>query len=468
MFGGRRSNKGKEKEEEVLSTILEETTPTCQSMKTMDSFFQSSYGGFHPPNYVVNFQGTSFTPQYLFQSIPSFKPPTTLPSTTLPSTTQPILTQPFITQPITTNPYSMYVNPPISSLSFPKPSFSQSLSLPSLSESQKLSPTNYQTWHLFMQLLLESAGVWQIIANPLLVDPAYRSYMDSCAKALMVHGMSSSIVAQFLSQGTIAQQLWISIQNQFGRVSTVKVARLEEELDKLSFLESDNVVDKLGEFTRIKRQLEEYGTQISNPVHKLLGKLPSSFESFKDNIYLCVPFPSFDKALGLLHDKCLSRKSSSKKDAAFLGQAQGKPNTKGKGNTKGKNASSHEAYKKGNKSLSNNKQEECSFCGLSNHKEERCFAKQRASKAAKDEVKSKPSSSSTSNNKDKKEESQAKVACVAHATLSSSSTSSPPAHSYVVISEPTPQDLEDHSKGEWIADSGASAHMTHSSSHFEN
>ena len=29
---------------------------------------------------------------------------------------------------------------------------------------------------------------------------------------MKVHGMSSSIVAQFLSQGTTAQHLWISIQ----------------------------------------------------------------------------------------------------------------------------------------------------------------------------------------------------------------------------------------------------------------
>ena len=55
-------------------------------------------------------------------------------------------------------------------------------------------------------------------------------------------------------------------------------------------------------YNRIKRQLEEYGTPVSNPVHKLLGKLPSSFEAFKDNIYLRVPFPSFIEALGLLHD----------------------------------------------------------------------------------------------------------------------------------------------------------------------
>ena len=161
MSGGRRSNKGKEIEEEVVSTTQAATThPICQPMTTMDSFFQSSYGGFHPPSYGANFQGTGFNPQYLFQSIPSFKPPTTLPPTTLPSTTLPSTTQPFITQPITTNPYSMYANPPTSSFSLPQPSFSQSLSLPSLSESQKLSPTNYQTWHLFMQLLLESAGVW--------------------------------------------------------------------------------------------------------------------------------------------------------------------------------------------------------------------------------------------------------------------------------------------------------------------
>ena len=150
----------------------------------------------------------------------------------------------------------------------------------------------------------------------------------------------------------------------------MKVACLEEELDELSFSESDNLMEKLGDFKCIMRQLEEFGTVISNPVHKLLGKLPSSFESFKDNIYLRVPFPSFEEALGLLHDKCLSRKSSSKNDAAFLGQAKGKPKPKGNGNTKGKNASSNEGFKKGNKSTSRNKQEECSFCGRSNHMEE--------------------------------------------------------------------------------------------------
>ena len=96
-------------------------------------------------------------------------------------------------------------------------------------------------------------------------------------------------------------------------------------MDKLSFLESDNLVDNLGEFNRIKHQLEEFGTIVRNPIHKLLGKLPSSFESFKDNIYICVPFPSFDEALGLLHDKCLSCNSSSKNDAAFLGKIKGSP-----------------------------------------------------------------------------------------------------------------------------------------------
>ena len=106
-----------------------------------------------------------------------------------------------------------------------------------------------------MQLLLESGGVWAIIANPSAVDPAFVSMMDARAKALMVHGMSSSLVPQLLSFGMTAQQLWINVQQQLGRVSTVKVARLEEELDKLSITDSDNIMDKIGDFQRIKRQL---------------------------------------------------------------------------------------------------------------------------------------------------------------------------------------------------------------------
>lgn len=295
--------------EEVVFTTQEEATQSLsQPMPNMEGMVNSTL----PPHMGSFFSSSfgSFNPQYLHQSIPPFT-----------SSTQPFLTQPFMQHPIATQPFSMYANP--SSLSFPQsqPSFSQSLSLPSLSENQKLTPTNYSTWNLFMQLLLESAGVWQLIANPLLVDPAYRSMMDSRAKALMVHGMSPSIVSQFLSQGISAQQLWISIRDEYGKVSSVKIARLEEELDKLSFSDSDNLLEKLGEFKRIKRQLEEFGTVISNPVHKLLGKLPSSFESFKDTIYLRVPFPSFEETLGLLHDKCLSRKPPPKHDAAFLGQS---------------------------------------------------------------------------------------------------------------------------------------------------
>ena len=54
----------------------------------------------------------------------------------------------------------------------------------------------------------------------------------------------------------------------------------------MSIFELDNLVDKIGDFNHIKQQMEEYRTQVSNPVHKLLSKLPSSFEAFKDNIYL--------------------------------------------------------------------------------------------------------------------------------------------------------------------------------------
>ena len=130
----------------------------------------------------------------------------------------------------------------------------------------------------------------------------------------------------------------------------LKVARLEEEFDKFTIFESDNMVEKLGEFSCLKRQLEEFGTMVSNPIHNLLGKLPSSCDSFKDNIYLCVPFPSYEDAMGLLHDRCLSPKATkhfSKNDLAFLGQVKEKPKAKGKGNNKVKKASSEEVSKRG-------------------------------------------------------------------------------------------------------------------------
>ena len=72
----------------------------------------------------------------------------------------------------------------------------------------------------------------------------------------------------------------------------VKVAKLECNMEKLCFANMDDIMEKFGGFQIIKHQLEEQGSQVSNQVHKLLGNLPSSFESFK--------------AIGLLHDKLLS------------------------------------------------------------------------------------------------------------------------------------------------------------------
>ena len=84
-------------------------------------------------------------------------------------------------------------------------------------------------------------------------------------------------------------------------------------------------MEKLGEFNHIKHQLEEQGSQVSNLVHKLLGKLPLPFESFTDNIYLGVPFSSYDEAVGLLLDKLLSREankpSNKSTNSAFMGNA---------------------------------------------------------------------------------------------------------------------------------------------------
>ena len=67
-----------------------------------------------------------------------------------------------------------------------------SLQLPSSSDSQKLTPNNYHTWSMFMQIILESAGVWIILSNPNAAPIPHQLQMDARAKALMVHGMSSS------------------------------------------------------------------------------------------------------------------------------------------------------------------------------------------------------------------------------------------------------------------------------------
>ena len=157
----------------------------------------------------------------------------------------------------------------------------------------------------------------------------------------------------------------------FGQLSTVKLARLEEDLERLSISEFDDIIAKLGYFTRIKNLLEEFGSHVSNPIHKLLGKLPTSFEHFKDTIYLRQPFPSFEETVSLLHDKCLTHKHN-KPDSALVAQGKGKGKAKFFKENKSKKAPS-----------SDSKERLCDFCGRTGHLEEKCFAKRDASKKLK-------------------------------------------------------------------------------------
>lgn len=71
----------------------------------------------------------------------------------------------------------------------------------------------------------------------------------------------------------------------------------------------------------------------------MLGKLPPSFDAFKDTIYFRQPLPFFEEVLSYLNDKCVMR-GKCKADSAFVAQDKGK-NKGGRGgnnnnNNKGK------------------------------------------------------------------------------------------------------------------------------------
>ena len=153
---------------------------------------------------------------------------------------------------------------------------------------------------------------------------------------------------------------------------------------------------------------------MSNPIHKLLGKLPASLEHFKDTIYLRQPFPYFKETIGLLHDKCFTRKHN-KPDSALVAQGKVKGKAKFSKENKSKKAPS-----------SDSKEQLCTFCGRTGHLEEKCFAKRDASKKLKEASKEKtnrknkqqPNNKGKGKDKAREEEDSAKVAFIAHSSFS--------------------------------------------------
>lgn len=95
-----------------------------------------------------------------------------------------------------------------------------------------------------------------------------------------------------------------------------------------------------------------------------------------------------------------------------MGQAKGKPQPIAKGTSKGKPplSSTKESSKKRNQYSSQGSKNECPFCGCSGHLDERCYAKQAASKVAKEQGKSQSIASHTNPRGFK--DSKAKVAYV--------------------------------------------------------
>ena len=112
--------------------------------------------------------GISFMPHT------TFVPPTSLP---FPSTQYAYAPMPsFPSFPAPSLPSSFSLHPSSTSPIIPMQaqSFPPNLTLPSLSKDQKLTPNNYLTWIIFMQLLLQNASVWQVVVNPSLVHPQYQ------------------------------------------------------------------------------------------------------------------------------------------------------------------------------------------------------------------------------------------------------------------------------------------------------
>ena len=162
-----------------------------------------------------------------------------------------------------------------------------------------------------------------------------------------------------------------------------------------------------------------------------------------------LPMPAYPETVCLLYDKCLMRGHQGKTNAALVAQGKSKGNSKGKG--KGQSSQAKSSEQKGNKH-NNKEKQECTFCGRSGHLEEQCYTKRDLSKKAKAKLKSPDSTpSSNDNGKDKKEDGNTKIAYLAHSPSLSTceaSSLSKSEDSLVVITPPSPHDLEASAKEE--------------------
>jgi hypothetical protein len=144
----------------------------------------------------------------------------------------------------------------------------------------KLGGDNWSIWKAKFQALLEYKGLFVAIEEPETEDGKKASKQ---AKALMILHIEDVFVKLIVGEPTAAKA-WLKLKQNFEKTSNARVVQLTGKLTNMKLGEKQSIAEYLGEFRKIKVDLEAAGQTISDlqlAVFALRG-LPKEYDTLRE------------------------------------------------------------------------------------------------------------------------------------------------------------------------------------------
>ncbi|XP_076931927.1 uncharacterized protein LOC143597257 [Bidens hawaiensis] len=140
----------------------------------------------------------------------------------------------------------------------------------------KLTKTNYNTWVIIMESILDAQGLWEVVSGEALYERK-----NKMARAIIFQALPENVLMQ-VARTRDAQEIWESLRVRFlgaDRVQQAHLQSLKRNFNQLKMGEKEFVEDFAEKVTEYASQFDSLGSPMEDHelVKKLLDSVPDRF-----------------------------------------------------------------------------------------------------------------------------------------------------------------------------------------------
>ncbi|KAJ0600232.1 putative RNA-directed DNA polymerase [Helianthus annuus] len=222
---------------------------------------------------------------------------------------------------------------PMSIVTNPNPSKENSFSF----QCPILTPTNYNTWSIKMEAIMDAHGLWEAIEPP--AGVAVDEKKSKQARAFIFQSIPDEVLSQAAKKKT-AKEVWDSLKSRYVGAERVQKARLrilKSEFEGLHTKDSDTIDEYAGRLSGMVSKYNGVGAKLEDEelVRKLFDSVPERFINLVASIEQSsdVETMPFEEAIAYLkayEDRVKLRKSQQTTENSLLfTKSEVKSNSKG-------------------------------------------------------------------------------------------------------------------------------------------